>query len=276
MFTARSDALRHALLEIYGTYGADCKIKNKSLIKFGSTAKTIANQWVTVMELPGTQAHETYITNNTNGINRIVSDDNSDTGTYNIEGHTNDGSGNLTFVVQQATLTGQTAVTLTTPLNRVSRIAPITGQTTATAGNIQVYESSGATVTAGVVSPDTKVHILLTSDGVTDADERSQKASTSFSSVDYGILLDFGCGFIKNSGSGAEATFRLMIRKNPNDVFQQIAGPISISGTGASGDEDFDIYPIVPANYDIRIECLSATNNLNVNAYFQAFIATVR
>lgn len=102
--------LLHALQVIKDVCGDDCYYKPKTLFKFGQTVNTAAGRAkTTVAEFQGGAAstvfNETYATGNT--IDFLVSDNASDTEVVRVEGHTLSGS-NLTFVVQNVTLNGQT------------------------------------------------------------------------------------------------------------------------------------------------------------------------
>ena len=123
--------LRHAIREAHGTYASalagrrvDVPGKGKSLLKFGrnlnmGTAGTRATVW------DAGPANEVYVDDNTNPIDSISSSSGSDAIDVVVEGHTDDGTGAKTFVVQTVTLTGQTRAALTTPLNRCSRVDPL-------------------------------------------------------------------------------------------------------------------------------------------------------
>ena len=80
------------------TYGDRVSVyeKGKAITKFG-TNSTVGTTYETVAQLQSTESNETFVT--TNIIDSIVSSSASDTTqTITIEGHTIDGSGNLTFV----------------------------------------------------------------------------------------------------------------------------------------------------------------------------------
>ncbi len=113
--------VRLALDEIKSSYGLNvsASLKRKSLLKFGIN-ELVGTDEATVMTLPAGSLHETYAS--TNAITHLSSSSGSDTGTVNVEGHTVNGSGEFTFLVQSATLTGQTKKALSTPLARITRV----------------------------------------------------------------------------------------------------------------------------------------------------------
>lgn len=154
--------IRQALNEIYDQYGVWASVdrKRKSLGKFGRTLNADSNVETTVAQL-GTvgspESNETFVT--TNAIDGVVSAGASgtDNQVLTIEGHTIDGSGNLTFVVQNVTLTGQTKATLATPLARATRAYVKDGTFGAPAttpeGPCYIYASSGVNLSSGVFRP---------------------------------------------------------------------------------------------------------------------------
>jgi hypothetical protein len=244
----------HALDEIKSTYGDVCTIKPKSLLKFGSNSDIDANVEETVWARGG---HETFATSNS--ITHISSDDAGDTQVIVIEGHTVSG-GELTFVTQSVTLSGQTKVALTTPLFRASRF--YNNNSTDLSGTVYIYEDD--TVTAGVPQTSAKIH--LQSSG---SNNQSLKASTSFSSVDYGLLTHFYANV--NKKTAASVDFKMQIRLY-GKVFRTVLLR-SAHSTGAG--LDLPVYPfiIIPPNSDIRITAESDTANTSVSAGFNSLLA---
>lgn len=142
----------------------------------------------TVAEFQGSVVNETFATGNT--IDSVISDDAADDGKIvTIEGHTVDGSGNLTFIVQNATLGNVTRTALTTSLYRATRMyrTPGTFASPATdlAGNIYVYDNSvGATGhTSGTPNEATATKLLILA-----GNQQTEKCATSLSSKDVWII----------------------------------------------------------------------------------------
>ena len=162
--------MAQAIREIKSTYGDDVDIisKAKSLAKFGRSENADSGVKTTVGTFGsvGTpNVNETYST--TNDIDKIVSSDDGDTETLHIEGHTIDASGNLTFVIQTKTLTGQTPATLDTPLARCTRLKVNASGSFGSpagdlAGDVYAYASDGVTVTSGVPQTNTAVKARIT------------------------------------------------------------------------------------------------------------------
>lgn len=254
--------IRQALNEIEDTYGATVSVDNKkkSLLKFGrneavSTAATGYTIWTTGSD----QAHETFPAANTNSIDSVSSSSGSDTVQVTIEGHTESG-GNKTFVTQTVTLSGQTRVALTTPLNRCTRI--FNAGTTDLVGTVYVYENTA--LTSGKPTDTTKIHCEI------DAGRnQSEKASTSLSSTDYWIITNFYAGNITKTGSNS-TDVRLQIRMN-GKVFRTVA---SIAcNTGSESTRSFDPYIVAPANADIRLVAQSQASGQEVVGGIQGYLA---
>ena len=265
--------LAHALSIIEGTYGDVCYYKNKTLTKFGRNL-TVGTSSETLAELQGTTANETFVT--TNIIDGISSSSASDTTqTIVIEGHTIDVSGNLTFVVQDAILTGQTKAVLTTPLARANRMyvkrSGTFGNTPAAlVGDVHCYDDTGG-ISAGVpvVPAATKVMILAGRVG-------SEKAATSISSADYWIITDFSTVASDATGPTGYATVNMEIRDVPNGGAWRHIGRDYIVLPGVSGVERrFDPPVIIPKNHDWRVVgfCDAGVSALDADA--SGYLATI-
>lgn len=260
---------------IYSTYGDRVSVaeKAKNLNKFGSN-RAVGNAYETIAEFQGTTANETFVT--TNLIDSIVSDNSGDTSqTIVIEGHTIDGSGNLTFVVQEKVLTGTTEATLSTPLARASRAyvknhGTFGSAPTALAGNVYIYDntdgiSSGVPVTAAA----TKIMILA-------GETQSEKCQTAISSEDY-YLISYFSAEIGNAGALANyITVRIEIRDIPNGGAWRPLGRDIVLLPGANGRLlTFSPYLIVPKNHDVRVRAKTDTNSAEIHAELGGYLAII-
>jgi hypothetical protein len=249
--------------EVYSTYGQRVSIdaKAKSLLKFGKSGNLSTTAGLqTVWSVDG---NEVYVS--TNLIDRVVSSSASDTQEVTIEGHTIEGSGvdaKFTFVVQTATLSGQTPVALTTPLARTSRVN--NNGSTEIVGVVAVYEDSA--VTGGVPNDTTKIHI-----DIPLGFQQSFKAATTFSNTDYFFLT--GCYGAVSQKQTAAADFYLELRE-VGKSFRQIAC-LTASSSGGSFNIEFDPAIIIPRNADVRIRCTTGTNNAVVFTNFRGYLAKV-
>ena len=249
--------------EVYSTYGqrVSTDAKAKSLLKFGKSGNLSSTAGLqTVWSVDG---NETYIS--TNLIDSVVSSSASDTQEVTIEGHTIEGSGvdaKFTFVVQTATLSGQTPIALTTPLARVSRVN--NNSSTEIVGVVSVYEDSA--VTGGVPNDVTKVHI-----DIPLGFQQSFKAATTFSNTDYFFLT--GCYGAVSQKQTAAADFYIELRE-VGKSFRQIAC-LTASSTGGAFNIEFDPAIIIPRNADVRIRCTTGTNNAVVFTNFRGYLAKV-
>lgn len=256
--------IRQGLNEILSTYGADVSVngKAKSLLKFGRNPNvgTVSTGY-TIWSTGADQANETYVATNINSIDKISSSSASDTQQVVIEGHTESGS-NKTFVVQTATLNGQNKVTLTTPLNRVTRI--YNNGSTDFAGAIYVYEDTA--IVSGKPSDTTKIHC-----GVALGHNQSEKASTSLSSGDYWLITNFYAGNVTKATTSTSTDVRLQIRRN-GKVFREVS-TLTV-GTADENTRQFDPFIIAPANSDIRLVAVSTAGNQEIVGGIQGYLAS--
>lgn len=225
-------------------------LKNKYLRKFGRNIDLDTNVeemiWITggIEDLP-----------TDNLITHFASSSLSDTGiSLIVEGHTIDGSGNLTFVTQAITLAARTKTALGTPLARVTRC--YNDGATSFVGTI--YVARNVTFTDGVPASDIHLTVL-------PEDQQSLKAATSISSSDYWIINTVIFS-VKRSAS-AVVDFKFQVRLKNGVWRTQFATSISSSQSVYQFvDEDNPL--IVPPNSDIRIEATSSANNATADAIF--------
>lgn len=250
--------MEHAKQVIAADYAVNVSLeaKNKDLLKFGRS-RQVQTSRSTLMELPTGVYNEVYVS--ANSITEIVSTDAGDTEEVKIEGHTISGS-DLTFVVQTATLTGQTAVTLTTPLARVTRVYNNAG--TELAGTVSVCETG--TYTAGVPDTPAKVHIQIRA-----GDQQSQKASTSISSTDFWVVTSFYADLLEKTAASADVTLEI---REPGKVFRPKA-TISVSEKHRAVFE-FVPYLIVPPNSDIRLVGVASAAGKDISGGIEGALLT--
>jgi hypothetical protein len=258
--------VKQAIDQIYGDYGDRVIVKPKSLLKFGKNGE-VTTSFEMVWDVGG---FETMPSGNT--INRISSSNDNDDQPVVIEGHTIS-DGNLTFVAQNATVNGQTEVTLDIPLYRATRIfnATTTGDGNGTGdfeGDVYVYESGG-TVTDGVPQDSTKIHVVANSDG-----NQSNKCATSISSTDYWIVTSWDCG-VRRSGSQARRVEFLFQMRSQTGVWRTKSRLVS---TADSGTVQQELSPciIVPKNYDVRVICVSSGADTEVESSINGYLAQIQ
>lgn len=272
---APSFEISHAINEVFSTYGDVVSVweKAKSLREFGRNA-TVGTSFETIAEFQGTTANETFVT--TNIVDSIVSSSSSDTSqTIVIEGHTVDGSGNLTFVSQEAVLTGQTEVTLTTPLARVTRAYVKSSGTFGTTpaalvGTVYIYDNTGG-ISSGV--PVTPAATKIT---ISAGQTQSQKCATSISSTDYYFIENFAADIGVTGGSAVRVECLIEIRDIFNGgVWRPIGRNIELT-VGQNGVvQKFNPLLIVPKNHDIRVVAKTNANTAEVTAQFSGYLAIV-
>ena len=236
----------HAIEVIASTYGERVRIKDKFLSKFGRFA-SLGTAYETVQEQGGLEVKQTD-----NLIDTVVSDNAGDNQSVRIEGHTIDGSGNLTFTVQTPTLNGTTNVTLSTPLARATRIT--NEGSTDFAGTVTIFDAT------------TPATIFLQADGTHN---RSQKAATSISSKDYWIITGLYGAVEKKAAASAD--FSLQVKKQ-GGVFQEVFG-FTASSSAVSPLLQLTSPIIVPSNSDVRLNAAASTSGVEVVGRIEGYLA---
>lgn len=248
--------LQDAIGQVAKDYGHSVALKNKALLKFGRS-ETLGTSYETVWQRGGS---ETFLTDNL--IDKISSSDNGDTQDVVVEGHTIDGSGNLTFVTQSVTLAGQTETALTTPMARANRM--YNNDSTDFAGVVYVYEDD--TVTAGVPQTTAKIH--LQSSG---SSNQSLKAATSISQYDYWFITSMYVAVTKKTT--AVADFDLQVR-DQGKVFRT-RFQLEASSDGSGQFIELDPVLMVKPNSDVRIQAVASTTNVAVTAWMNGPLALI-
>lgn len=244
--------MRHAIDNIESDYSHPVSVESKAkdLLKFGRSEQVHSSTKTTLMTLPAGTFNETYVS--TNIITTISSSSASDTESVKVEGHTVDGSGNFTFVVQEITLTGQTQATLATPLARCSRI--YNNGSNDLVGDIYVYQDD--TSTAGVPDTDTKVHCEIRA-----GENNSEKCSTTISNNDYWIITGAYADVLEKTASNAEIIMEVRLK---GKVFREYF-EMSCSNTSGGTFRSAVPYIVVPPNSDVRLRALASANGTIVS-----------
>ena len=234
------------ILDNYGDVASVAK-KGKSLIKFGRNA-TLDTTEETVWLIGGLETYKTA-----NSIDSIVSDNAADTQDVIIEGHTIDGSGNLTFVVQSVTLNGTTDVLLTTPLARANRL--YNDDSTDFAGTIRVFDSVAVTD-------------HLSTNGTNN---QSLKCATSISQNEYWIITGFTAAV--NRQNNRSVDFSLQVREK-GKVFRT-RYTMSVDNNAGTVHVPFLQPLIVPPNSDIRVNATSSGSATQVESALHGYLAVI-
>ena len=257
------------------TYGDKVSVERKkqNLAKFGANI-TVGTTYETVARMQGATENETFVT--TNLIDSIVSSSAADTTqTVTIEGNTIDVSGNLTYVVQDAVLNGQTEVALTTPLARAWRLtvkATGTFGTTpaALAGTVYVYDNTDG-IAAGVPVTAAATKILLDPDTT-----QSNKCATSTSRTDYWFITEFEAGIGNAAGPADRVTFKLERRDIKNGgPWVPTGREITVPVGNNSGSFNFQPLEIIPPNNDVRVVAKTNASTCEVFAEMQGYLALI-
>ena len=259
-------AVEHAIDVIQSTYWdiVSVDLKKKDLIKFWRNPNVWSSWRFTLRYTGQDQANETYVADNVNSISTISSSNAADTQIVRIEGHTMTGW-NRTFVVQTATLNGQNKVTLTTPLNRCTRVSHNDQTSVSIVWEVYVYQDTA--LTAWKPTDTTKIHLTMPA-----WVNQSQKASTSLSSTDYWIITWFSAWYLEKSGTNV-ADIQLEVRE-PWGVFKPRSNPMIIQ-TGIESDRRFNPYLVVPKNSDIRITAQSSATGQEITGDVEWYLAII-
>ena len=264
-----------ALRQVFSDYGhyVSTHKKSKGLGKFGRTRNADADVKTTVADFQGTVVNETFVT--TNIIDAAISTSANDTGIITVEGHTIDGDGNLTFVVQDVTLTGQTKKALTTPLARATRAYVKNGTFASPASDLQgvvsIYDDTGGQTAGGVPSVAAATKLRIRGDlGL----NQSEKAATSISANDYYFIHKVSCGLNKTSGNTVAAgDFDLEVRQL-GGVWRSVGMELILRTDSLPSDTVvFEPYIIIPPNSDVRLVVSTNTANTVAAGRFSGVLA---
>lgn len=249
--------VKNAIREIHATYGDVVSVadKAKSLLKFGrnvSLGTTEEMVWLQggIETLPTMDA-----------ITHISSSDAGDAQEVKVEGHTVTGTGasaEFTFVIQTATLNGQTKVELDTPLARATRL--YNNDSTEFAGNIYAFEDD--TLTGGVPDTDSKIHLKTIRN-------QSQKAATTISGQDYWIITNVYASVNRQQAASADFYFE---RREPGGVFRSFLEGTAHS-TGPAFIPPLDTLIVIPKNNDFRVTASASASGVSVTAWVDGLLA---
>lgn len=256
--------LFYAINEIATRYGHICRIDQdfKRLSKFGGN-ENVDNLGLdqTLQQFEGTERQEVFQTDNT--IDSMSCSDNSFTENVQVEGFTIDGNGDFTRVTQTLTATGQTPVTLTTPLARIRRAFNAGATDMPASSTLYFYRSVDTTVTNGVPNTDSAINMLVTA-----ANQQSLKASDTIAKDEYLIATKLYAGIASKSTAGAAITLKV---REKGGVFRTTF-KIGVNSRGPNLDFNFAPYGIVQPNSDLLLTADADTNNTSVSGGFMGYL----
>lgn len=270
--------IAHAERVVLSTYGDTVSVedKAKNLNKFG-TNDSVGTSFETVGQFQGTVANETFVS--TDLIDTVSSSSASDTSlTLTIEGHTIDGSGNLTFVVQSVTTDasdGRTAVSLGTPLARASRAYVANSGTfgspqSTPVGILYVYDNADG-ATNGVPNTAAATKLLIQA-----GETQTEKCATSVSSSDYWFISYLSATIGDASPTANIVTCRIERRDVANGgAWRPLGRDVVLVAGGQGADLEFSPFLIVPKNHDVRVRALTDTGTAEVHAEIGGYLALV-
>jgi hypothetical protein len=257
--------ISRAVADIQEDYGelVSVSAKNKVLRKWGSNENVQTTKSVIMTMQSGVQS-ETMLSSN--GITTVISSSSSDTQDVDFyEGHTISGS-DLTFAIENTnqTLTGMTAVTLSTALAR----ATIARLTSPAVGNIYFYE--GGATTNGVPNDGTKTHLIIPAGEI-----QSQKLSTSTSSIDYWLVTGATASILQKSNSWCQV--RIETKAVGSTYWIPATEWIGLTDTSGTINilGDADPILIIPKNTDVRMVGIANIANVYVAGGMVGYLAKV-
>ncbi len=254
LYDATEFPMRHAIAEIEEQFSERVDYKGKSLIKFGRNTDLAQN---TVETIWPTGGNETYLTDNL--ITHVSSSDAGDTQDVVIEGHTIDGNGDFTFVVQTVTLDGQNAVALGTPLARATR--GYVDDSTDLAGTAYIHQSD--TLTAGVPDTTSKIHLQIEA-----GENQSFKCATTISKDDYWVLTTAFAAVQKKANANIDLYLQVRLK---GKVFRSIL-PLQAASDGSNAVLKIEPAIIIPPNTDVRVVGESDTTGSAVTAWIGGYL----
>lgn len=261
------DLISAAENEIFQTTGDTVSVlqKGKSLNKFG-TSDVVGTSFTTIAQFASGVTNETSPT--TNAIDTIVCTDNTFTGNVTVEGHTIDGSDNLTFVTQTKACNGQTEVTLDTALARATRVYNASGTDLASASDV-VYVFDGTDgSTSGVPTTAADVFVLFYGDK-----NQSEKCQTATSQNDYWIVTGGRVTVASNKASSVE--WQLEVKQKGGVWRVQDVGYLDTDSDTIYNELTVP-YLIIPPNSDIRVRAKTQSQtNVSMTARIRGVLAII-
>ena len=255
----RDKKYSYTLGQISQTYGDHVSIdqKSKSLRKFGRNDGLTQNVEEQVWEVGGIE-----VLTDDNTITHFASTDTGDVGVIcKLEGFVTDGSGNITFTIQDITLDGQNKTALTTPLCRATRLY--------NASNVDfsgiIYVSKDVAYASGVPASDQHIKVL-------PENQQSLKCATSTDRTNYWIVSTVF--FSVGRAVPTVVDFKVQIRLKGGTWRTQFATTVNSQQSNASFYSDDDPL-VVPPNSDVRVLATSTANNVVVDATLVGVLAVI-
>jgi hypothetical protein len=241
-------------LTYFGTTNYDVELARGRITDVTEVNKFGRNQDIDTTEEDVWDAGGTYVWSSSADITDIVSSA-ADTFEVEIQGLDT----NWDQVVQTKTLTGTTSVALDTPLRRVFRLKNISGA--AAAGVIQCGVGS---TTTSFSAANTRAQISL-------GFEQTLMAIYTIPAGKTGLLKRLWSNINKsNSSGGLDAIFWA---RSEGGVFR-VQNTSGLIAAGNSRDEKlYSPMPTYAEKTDLRISGIGSTNNFDVSAGFDLYIA---
>ena len=188
----------------------------------------------------------------------------ANTAVLGIEGFTIDTSGDLTFVSQDATLSGTTGVTLGTPLNTVTRMyvkeGTFASPSVPCTMNVYCTESTNGGLTAGLPSTlaDTKTVMPANIN-------QTEKALTCTDKNEYAAILGVDASLPEAASPTGTAAADIGLEiKRKGGVYRPVGLEAAVGAQQRTASIKFDPPVVVPPNSYFRLVANGSTSDLVV------------
>ena len=244
------------------TESVDLQDGYKPLRKFGrglcaatQTKTVLMTQVTTVIDV------ETHTTAN---LVDTLSSTASNTATIGVQGFTVDTSGDLTYVSQDATMNGTTAVTLTTPLNTVTRMFVKEGTFASPSADVAVpvyaSESTNTGLTAGLPTSAAYCKAIMPANV-----NQTEKALTATAKDEYAAVLGVEVSLPEGaSPTGTAAADVNLEIKRKGGVYRPVGLEAAVGAQQRTAVVKFDPPVVVPPNSYFRLVASASTADLVV------------
>lgn len=257
----KDDALRIALRRIWRDYQRPAVVWDYHR-HFGTVSNIDTTATYQTVHEAGERIIEVRASND---IVRVVSTSTSDTGTLEVCGIQRDANGDFVSVTETVSVNGQTPVTLTNEYCFVNEACynRTTGGTLV--GDLSIYVNTGATVNAGVVTPDTLVDLKML--GTADLPQNASKKCAHLLDKDTWVLITSIGGTVRNK-QDANVDFALVVQEKGGA--RRSIGNIGAS-SGLTSIEPLNPGVLVPPQSLVQIVCASSAANAEAAAEFDAW-----
>ena len=188
----------------------------------------------------------------------------ANTAVLGVQGFTADTSGDLTYVDQDATMNGTTAVTLATPLNTVTRLYVKEGTFASPSADVAVpvyaSESTNTGLTAGLPTSAAYCKAIMPANV-----NQTEKALTATASNEYAAILGVDVSLPEAASPTGTAAADISLEiKRKGGVYRPVGLEAAVGAQQRTASVTFDPPVIVPPNSYFRLVASASTLDLTV------------